>query len=213
MGYSSRKGDSPPTWFIFLLGVAFVFGIYYMWTNFRDFLETGGVSVALATEQSQSRATVTAEQRAVNAAELPTRRPSPTAKPPCQEFEVSANSGIMRQGPTTASNLIESLPQGTVVCVLQGEDGSDGFIWYFIDRDPVTRLIEPGYMREDVVRPLNPTPTPSDTALPAPTITPTYTATPTNTSEELPTNPPSDSATPAPSLTPAPTETADSVNI
>lgn len=181
MGYNSRKSNSPPAWFIFLLGVAFTFGIFYLWTNFRDFMRTGGVSVSQATLQSVSLSAATAAQQAVINAELPTRRPSATAKPPCQEFEVSASNGIMRQAPSTGSNLIESLPQGTVVCVLQGAEAGDGFIWYFIDRDPVTRLIEPGYMREDVIRPINPTPTPSDTPLPAPTITPTYTATPSDT--------------------------------
>jgi hypothetical protein len=181
MGYSSRKSDGPPAWFIFLLGVAFIFGIYYTWSNLRDFLRMGGISVSQATQQSQSQATVTAEQRAVLDAELPTRRPSPTAKPPCQDFEVSAANGNMRQGPTTSSNLIQSLPEGTVVCVLQSEQGGDDFVWYFIDRDPVTRLIEPGYMREDVLRPLNPTATPSNTPPPAPTITQTYTPTATST--------------------------------
>ncbi|MDQ7027798.1 MAG: hypothetical protein Q9P01_20485 [Anaerolineae bacterium] len=181
MGYDSRKGNSPPAWFIFLLGVAFTFGIFYLWTNFRDFVRTGGVSVSQATHQSVALTTATAERQVSINADLPTRRPSPTAKPPCQDFEVSATSGNMRQAPTTASNLIESLPEGTVVCVLQGDEGDGEFIWYLIDRDPVTRLIEPGYMREDVIRPINPTPTPSDTSLPPPTITLTYTVTAVDT--------------------------------
>lgn len=181
MGYRTRQGGGPPAWFTFLLGVAFVFGGTYLWSNLQTFMRSGVVSVSEATAISQGLATSTAARQVTAIAERPTRRPSATAKPPCQEFEVRDGNGIIRQAASTSSRLLESLPQGTVVCVLDNLVGGDGFTWYFIDRDSLTNFIEPGYMRQDVVRALNPTPTPSNTALPAPTITLTYTATVTST--------------------------------
>ena len=183
MGYSTRRGGGPPAWFTFLLGVAFVFGGTYLWSNFQTFMRSGVVSVSEATAISQGLGTSTAVRQVTAVAELPTRRPSPTPKPECQEFEVSAGNGIMRQAASTDSRLLESLEQGTVVCVLDRVEGADGFTWYFIDRDAITNFIEPGYMRQDVVRALNPTPTPSNTAPPPPTITLTYTPTATATTD------------------------------
>ncbi len=183
MGYSKRQGGGPPSWFTFLLGVAFVFGGTYLWSNLQTFMRSGVVSVSEATAISQGSGTSTAVRQVTAVAELPTRRPSPTAKPACQEFEVSAGNGIMRQAASTTARLLDSLAQGTVICVLDRVEGDDGFIWYFIDRDAITNFIEPGYMRQDVVRALNPTPTASNTAPPAPTITLTYTPTATATPE------------------------------
>lgn len=181
MGYKTRRGGGPPAWFTFLLGVAFIFGGAYLWSNLQTFLQTGVISVSEATSISQDFSTSTAVRQVTVAADLPTRRPTATPKPDCQEFIVTANSAIMRQGASTTSRLLETLPQGTSLCVLDSLEGDDGLIWYFVDRDALTNFIEPGYMREDVVRPLNPTATPSNTPLPAATITLTYTPTATNT--------------------------------
>lgn len=171
MGYGSRQGNGPPSWFVFLLGVALIFGGYYLWINFQDYVRSGGLSVSQATAVSQQQAEATAVRQVTVIAELPTRRPSATPKPPCQDFSVSANTAIMRQQPSTNSTNLGVLSSGAVVCVLSSVDGDDSFTWYMIDRDPITQLIETGYMREDVIRPENPTPTPSDTPLPAPSIT------------------------------------------
>lgn len=185
MGYRRRQGGGPPAWLTFLLGIAFVFGGSYLWSNLQSFVRSGGISVGEATAISQGLSTSTAIRQVTNIAALPTRRPSATPKPNCQYFEVSATNAIMRQAASTTSRLLESLPQGTVICVLDIVEAEDGFIWYFVDRDEVTNFIEPGYMREDLVRALNPTPTPSNTAPPPPTITLTYT--PTVTATPLPT--------------------------
>jgi hypothetical protein len=194
MGYRSRQGDGPPGWFVFLLGVAFIFGGYYLWNNFQEYLRVGGLSVSQATTVSLQQASATAVRQVTVIAELPTRRPTATPKPACQDFSVIANTALMRQAPSTRSKTIEVLSEGTVVCVLEGLNGDDAFVWYLIDRDPITQLIETAYMREDVIHPLNPTPTPSHTPLPAPSITATFTDTP--------------GATPNPSIiTPAPVQT------
>jgi len=184
MGYRTRQGGGPPAWFTFLLGVAFVFGGSYLWANLQTFMRSGVVSVSEATAISQDLSTSTAVQQVTEVANLPTRRPTATAKPPCQEFEVTANSGIMRQAASTTARLLESLPQGTVICVLDSLTGDDGFTWYFIDRDGITNFIEPGYMREDVIRPINPTATPTTTQLPPATVTLTYTPTSTATPDD-----------------------------
>ena len=178
MGYHRQQNDGPPSWFVFLLGIAFIFGGFYLWTSFQKYLRTGVLSVDQATQVSREEASATAVQRVTAVADLPTRRPSSTPKPDCQEFRVSAATAIMRQQPSTAATLVESIPEGTVVCVLEATAGGDGFTWYLIDRDPITRLIETAYMREDVIEPANPSPTPSITFLP-PTITATYSPMPT----------------------------------
>lgn len=180
--YRSRRNDGPPAWLVFLLGVAFVFGGYYLWIGFRSYVDSGGLSAdqaALLSAQDVT-ATIVREQRLEAA--LPTARPTSTPRPACQDFEVNVASGIMRSDANTNSRLVTSLPQGSVVCVLEQTQGADGATWYLIDRDSLTRRIEAGYMRGDIVRPLNPTPTPSNTPLPPPTITATYTLTPTVTS-------------------------------
>ena len=105
MSYSSRRGDGPPAWFIFLLAVALIFGIYYLWAGLQNYLTTGGLSVAEATEISQFDVTATAVRQMALQAALPTRRPTSTPKPPCQEFEVIVPSAIVRREPTTSSSM------------------------------------------------------------------------------------------------------------
>jgi len=210
--YSSR-GNGPPAWFVFLIAVVLIFGGYYLWLNLRDFMVSGGVSVSVATQQAVQQFTATAVRESDIQAAQPTRRPTSTPRPPCQEFEVTVASGIVRERASTESPLVEALDQGVIVCVLSGETGADGFTWYMIDRDELTTRIETGYMREDVIRPLNPTPTPSDTATLPPTITPTSTPTLTPTVEEREamTETPAPSRTTTPTITPTPTSSG--VNI
>ncbi|MEL6309757.1 MAG: hypothetical protein AAFR81_05665 [Chloroflexota bacterium] len=214
MGYQTR-GGGPPGWFVFLLGVAFVFGIFYLWTNLQAFVATGRISINEATAISESGATSTAVSSATIAANFPTRRPTSTPKPPCQTFIVVADSAIMRSDASTRSTLLESLARDTEVCVLGTEEGDDGFVWYFIDRDAITRLIEGGYMREDVILPLNPTATPTDTNTPFPTITQTYTPTrtPTPDGAQPVVVTPSSTSRPLASSTPRATPTPNRVDI
>lgn len=205
MGYRTR-GSGPPGWFVFLLGVAFVFGSFYLWASLQDFMRAGRISIGEATARSEEVATSTAVRDATTAANFPTRRPTGTPKPPCQTFIVVADSAIMRESASTRAGLIDSLDRDTEICVLGSAEGDDGFVWHFIDRDPITRLIEGGYMREDVVLPLNPTPTPSITPTLLPTITQTYTPTATFTPDSdvtaiIP------SVTPRPVITTTPTQT------
>lgn len=177
----SRRNDGPPTWLVFILSIAFVFGGYYIWVGLRGYLDSGGLSAGQATQVSALDVTATVERQVRLEAALPTPRPTSTPRPACQDFVVSVRSGIVRDAPSTTGRLVTSLTQETVVCVLDEVEGSDGAMWYVLDRDALTRRIETGYMREDLLQALNPTPTPSNTPLPPPTITATYTLTPSAT--------------------------------
>lgn len=190
MSYSSRRGSGPPAWFVFLLGMAFVFGLYYLYAGVRDFMESGGVPPLDPTQEIVVGATRTAERRLDVQADLPTRRPTSTPIPPCQDFAVSVSSAVIRSGPTTSSEFIDNRAEGEIVCVIGLEAGTN---WYLIDLEPATRFIDRAYMREDLLRPLNPTATPTPSPPPPPTITLTPTWTPTETPTITPT-PASDEA-------------------
>jgi hypothetical protein len=212
MGYRRQQGA--PNWFVMLVGIAFVFGVYYLWTGFQNYMEAGGRSTADATRQAISDMTATQDRREELESSLPTSRPTSTPRPTCQDFVVIVESAIMRDAPSTSAGFVDNIPEGTVICVIQLEAGTD---WYLVDREPITRRVEVGYMRQDLIEAVAPTPTPSETPLPPPTITATFTDTPTITPTFDPNATPAPSTTPLPSITPAPsitpTHTPMAVNI
>lgn len=159
-----------PAWLVFLTGVALVFAAYYLWIGVQDFVASGGLGVAEATQRIVVLDTATAEQIEAERARL-TPRPTWTPLPECQEFVVIVESAIIRAAPSTASPVITTLPEGEIVCVI--ERLADNRDWYLIDRNPrTTRTIETGYMFYNIIQAANPTPTPSDTFTPAPSVTP-----------------------------------------
>lgn len=172
MGYDGRSG--PPSWFVILLGIAIVFGLYYLWFGLRNFMTTG-VSVVESTQQAIVRHTATAariEQIAINA---PSPLPTFTPLPPCQDFAVSVREAIIRAAPSTSSRILSALKEGETVCVIAALPDSD---WYLIDDNPLTRRIDKVYMHRDIVYALNPTHTPTITPTPSATATFTQTFTP-----------------------------------
>ncbi len=181
MGYDGRSG--PPSWFVILLGIAIVFGLYYLWFGLRGFLSTG-LSVVESTQQAVERHTATAARVQEIAIDAPSPLPSFTPIPPCQDFAVKVREAIIRQEPNTASRIVSALKQGETVCVIAALPDSD---WYLIDDNPLTRRIDKVYMHRDIVYALNPTATPTIT----PTPMPTATATPTFTPRPRPTHAPS----------------------
>lgn len=203
----SRNG--PPTWFIFLLGIAIVFGIYYLWLGVRSFMSSG-MTVVESTRQAIEYATITAERVEELEIFAPTLLPTHTPVPPCQDFFVDVPSAIVRELPTTNSAIVDTLSQNETVCVIAKEPESD---WYVVDDNPLTRRLEPVYMHEDIIRALNPTLTPSVTFTPAPTVTNTPTFTPSNTPQITDTSTPNPNATPSNTPTPTATETLSSVNL
>lgn len=201
------RRSGPPPWFIFILSLAAVLGGYYLILGTQTYFSTGGLGVDAATERSALIATTQAVEAATEAVPTRTLFPSRTPVPDCQNWVVTVSSGIIRRSANTGSPIVDARDEGEVVCVISsvGETG-----WYLIDVDPESNRIEEGYMRDDIIRPLNPTPTPSRTVTALPTvtpITPTVTATPLPTRTADPDAPPTQTATPLPTVTPAPTQT------
>ena len=210
MRYGQRSG--PPSWFIILLGIAIVFGVYYLWMGLRNFMSTG-VSASESTLQAIEEDTATAirfEEIEFNA---PTLLPSITPVPPCQDFVVRVPIATVRSGPSTSSSIVTGLREGETVCVITLLPDSE---WYLIDQNERTRRIESVYMHRDIIRALNPTATPTITPTPTNTLTPTASATTTDT--PVPTVVPTQAATsttrlPSPSATPSATATAPSISL
>ena len=167
MRYGGRSG--PPSWFVILLGIAIVFGLYYLWAGLRNFMSTG-VTVVESTQQAIERHTATAVRIQEIAVNAPTPLPTFTPIPPCQDFAVSVREAIVREAPDTGSRIRGALKEGATVCVIAALPNTE---WYLIDDNPLTRRIDKVYMHRDIIFALHPTPTP--------TITPTATATATAT--------------------------------
>jgi hypothetical protein len=212
LGYASRHPGGPPKWLVFIVGVAFVFGVYYVWTGLRTFLEEG--TRVNPTRQALMNLTATMEERTSLQLAAPTRRPTLTPIPECQDFRVDTATVNVREQPGTEYRSLEMLPFDTLVCVLYLEPGTD---WFLIDRDTETRRIEPGFIRSDLLRSMNPTATPPATEALPPSITPPPTAAPTETvtpgGAASPTPEPSTTPTQTPSVTPTFTPTVISINL
>lgn len=199
-----------PAWVVFLLAMAVVFGLYYLWVGTRNFLESGGRGIIESTRQAVIVNTATAAVVQRLETNAPTLRPTSTEIPPCQEFTVIVPSAIVRERPSTSAPIVTSLSYGSAVCVIERESGSE---WYLVDSNTRTRRLEPAYMHESVIKALYPTPTPSRTFTPAPTITPLPTESPTITPsitlsptyDPSITETPSSTPSPTPSVTPSPT--------
>jgi hypothetical protein len=206
-GMSRRGRDGPPAWLIFLVGVALVFGAYYLWLGAQNFLRTGGRGVVEATERAVIVSTATAQSI------IPTQPQTPqvtvTPIPECTPFIVNVPNARVREAPSENAATVTSFFQNQEVCVLQRYAPESE--WYTIDLNPSTRRVELAYMHESVIQPVNPTLTPSRTPTPLPTITPTPTLTatpvsPTPLPQPTETRDPGTPDTLTPSWTPSPTE-------
>lgn len=198
----------PPSWLIFLVAVALVFAVYYLWTGLRDFMATGGLGIAEATSQAQVVSTSTAERIQADMA-LITPLPTMTPLPECQDFQVISDvNANVRANPSTNSAILETFSPGEILCVIGRAENND---WYILDLNPLTRRIETAYISANIVRAVNPTPTPTVTFTPPPTITPEPTVptdTPAPTNTPLPTNTPDPDSTSTPTHTPTPRPTS-----
>lgn len=201
----SYQRGGPPTWLIFLLGIALVFGAYYVWTGLHGFLRDGGLPVFEATRQAGEVASATAVQVQTQQQNALRSFPTSTPLPECKDFIINVPSAVVRQSPSTASIAVDSLDFGEIVCVIERVAADDD--WYLIDLNRNTRRIEDAYMRFDIIEAINPTPTATQTFTPAPTVTPVPTATPTLSPTPAPTQTPNPDATSTPTLTPQPTPT------
>lgn len=201
MRYGGRSG--PPTWFVILLGIAIVFGLYYLWAGLRNFMSTG-VTVVESTQQAIERHTATAVRIQEIAVNAPTPLPTFTPIPPCQDFTVSVREAIVREAPDTGSRILGALKQGAIVCVIAALPNTD---WYLIDDNPLTRRIDKVYMHRDIIYALHPTHTPTVTPTPSPTATATQTFTPRARRTNTPATAtrPSQLTSPRSTFTPSPT--------
>lgn len=205
-----NRGSSPPPWLVFLVGVALVFGIYYVWVGLRNFFQTSGLGVIEATERAVIISTATAERVQQVETLRPSPRPTTTPVPACQDFEVTAPSAIVREQPSTHAAIVTSFRQGTIVCVVDHLPDSE---WYVIDANPATRRFDQAYMHESIIRAMNPTLTPSKTFTPLPSVTALPSLTPSSTSWPTPsaTRDPRITDTPTPTLTPTATQPLENV--
>ncbi len=209
-----RGGSGLPPWLVFVLAIALVFGGYYMYLGARDFIETGGLGMDEATERAQIISTATARSQPTRGTTVNvfgyTPPPTETPIPPCEEFIVSVATAIVRNAPTLRGEVVGTLVEGEIVCVVGMEPNTD---WYIIDSNPLTRRLEAVYMRNDLIEPRNPTLTPSSTYTPAPSVTPMPSLTPSITVSPTlsPTRDPRASDTPTPTFTPSPTQPVDNV--
>ena len=181
MAYGRRGG--PPSWFVILLGIAIVFGLYYLWIGLRGFMSSG-LTVVESTRQAIERTTATAVRIVELQYLAPTPLPTYTPVPPCQEFVVIVRSAIVRSSPSTDSRIVEAFKEGETVCVITKRPNSE---WYVLDKNTLTRRLEPVYMHEDIIRALYPTDTPTRTPTETPSNTPTASLTPSEISTASPT--------------------------
>src|SRR5262245_50541329 len=109
---SYRSQTGPPTWLVFVIAVALVFGIYYLWIGLRDFLNTGGLGIQEATQRAEIIASATGMREATRVAAsggLNTREPNfatPTPRPECIDFVVIVPTAIVRDAPTTRGEIL-----------------------------------------------------------------------------------------------------------
>jgi hypothetical protein len=207
---SPRRGGGVPAWLVFIIAVALVMGGFYLWQGLQRFVRTGGLGIPESTQRAQIESTATAE-RVVSASITRTPMASATPLPECQDFRVEitdAPNAIVRESPSRAGEVVDAYDQGTLVCVLWLEAGSE---YYAIDSNPATQRFELAYMHQSVLEPLNPTPTPSATMTAPPTVTLMPTGSPTPTAlANVPPTATSDSAQPtmpgsgSPETVPAP---------
>lgn len=198
---TNRRGqDGLPAWLIFLVGIALVFGVYYVWLGIQSFLRSGGRGIIESTQNAAIISTVTA---AFIETGIPTLRPTTTPFPPCEPFFVIVPNARVRAAPSDSGTIITSFFENDSVCV-EGRVAPDSE-WYIIDWKPETRRVDIAYMHESVIAPKNPTPTPTRTVTPSPSITPaptlTLSPTPLITPTESPVAKAADTRTPTQTVT------------
>ncbi len=207
MRYGQRSG--PPSWFVILLGIAIVFGIYYLWVGLRNFMASGA-SVVESTRQAIVQDTATAVRIHELEVSAPTPLPSFTPVPPCQEFGVIVREAIVRAEPSTNSRIVDALKEGETVCVITKLPDSD---WYLIDRNALTRRIDRVFMHQAIVRALHPTETPTVTLTPTPTPTATKMIVRTARPTKGPSRPTVDLSRPSPTPSDTPTALPASIHL
>lgn len=191
-----------------------MFGGYFLWIGFLNFLEDRGDITAQTTREAAASATAYAAP--------PLILPSPyfpatfTPLPPCQWFMVKVDRAVYRECPSKDNRecpIRETVEYGTEFCVYARVPGNPE--WYVVELNPGGAYRDTVFMHESVLKAVNPTVTPAPTWTPGPTVTPIPTRTPPPTSPPSatmpPTLPPAVSPTRTPLLTPSPTPPSISI--
>jgi hypothetical protein len=205
---TSRRGrDGLPAWLIFLVGIALVFGIYYVWLGIQSFLRSGGRGILESTRSAAIVSTATAASMETG---IPTVKPTTTPFPPCIPFIVIVPNARVRAAPSDSGAVLTSFFMDDPVCV-EGRSAPDSE-WYIIDWKPQTRRVDIAYMHESVIEAKDPTPTPTNTQKPPPSVTPMPTLTASHTPRVTATDTlePTATDTPKPTVTRTPTATSAS---
>jgi hypothetical protein len=221
-----RQSRGTPVLFLALLAGMLVFGSYFVWRGFLAWVDSGGDITAPVTAAAAGTEENSVAQ--MSTLSLGTTVPlnlllvSPTPARECMLFRVIVIRARIRECPATTCATMDQPAQGAQICVYGpaqiDPQYPDAQNWYEVNLDPNDPLPRIGFMRNDLIEPINPTKRPTRTATALPTITPTRTIRPTITltpSETLPpTDPPTldpNATTPAvpalPTITPTPFQT------
>ena len=208
-----RQSRGTPILFLVLLAGMLVFGTYYVWRGFIAWVDSGGditAPVTAAASTVDSRA-ASAQASTIN---LGTTIPlnlllvSPTPARECMLFRVIVIRARIRECPATTCATMDQPAQGAQICVYGpapiDPQNADAQNWYEVNLDPSDPLPRIGYMRDDLIEPINPTKRPTRTATSLPTITPTRTVRPSITPTTTDTLPPTDPPTRDPNATTPP---------
>jgi hypothetical protein len=190
---------------VIVIAALVVFGGYYVWTGFLSFLEDKGDITAQVTREAFSSATAKAGPVLPPTMFFPATF---TSLPPCQWFKVTAQRAVYRECPSQDNRqcpIRDVVTFGTELCVYSRAPGNPE--WYVVELNPGGAYRDTVYMHESVIKPVDPTPTPSPSNTPLPTITPVPSHTPFPTGLPGPTSTPNPAMPPtlAPPLTPSPT--------
>jgi hypothetical protein len=169
VGYKRKSSASPPTWLVLLIAVALVFGGFYLIQGAQIFLRTGGLGAEEATARARITASAVTQVGFTPIVTLPSAvRITATPAIACVPFVVVVPNAIVREQASANGAIIRGISSGEEVCVIGRAGDPD---WYLIDLNPETRRIDEAFMSDEVIEPLNPSPTPSDTVTALPTVT------------------------------------------
>jgi hypothetical protein len=201
---SRYRSSGPSPLLVIVVGAFVVFGGYFVWTGFLSFLEDRGDITAQVTRQAFSTATAKAGPVLPPTMFFPATF---TPLPPCQWFKVTAERAVYRECPSQDNRqcpVRDVVTFGTELCVYSRAPGNPE--WYVIELNPGGAYRDTVFMHESVIKPVDPTPTPTQTYTPLPTITPVPSRTSIPTGLPGPTHTPNPAMPPtlAPPLTPSP---------
>jgi hypothetical protein len=201
-----RRGPSTPL--VIVITITLVLTCFLIWFGTLNWFQSHGFPGSEQTQTANPDSASTSDPR------FPTfdLGPSPTPIPECMDFQVDVSSALMRECPDQSCQIRFTVNYQHRVCVYgKAEASTDyplGNEWYVVDINANGAFRDLVYMHESVLKPVNPTPRPTQTLTPLPTITltPTFTLPPTQvlpTITPLPAEPAEENLPGLPTVTPA----------